>query len=271
MSTTAAQILIVEDEAKIRANLEKMLEQEEYQVVSVGSGEAALERIAIQTFDLALLDLKLPGIGGIEVLTALRKQSPETVVVILTAHASLDTAVEALRQGAHDYLFKPCKPAELLESIRRGLSNRQSETQKHNLLRELEHLSSRLDDIRAAVVETPTQPFPSMAEPTGEQRRFWPRGRLIVDLLRHAITVDDQPVELTPLEFELLTYLVKQAPRVVPPSELVRAVLGYDPEQFEASQAVRTHIYHIRQKIKKTTGRTDVIRTIRGVGYTIVE
>ena len=110
MST--ARILVVDDESSIRLFLEETLTNDGHQVVSAVSGEEALVLIAEQSFDLALLDLNLTGIGGMEVLAALRRQSPDTVVIILTAHASLETAVEALRQGAHDYLFKPCKTVQ---------------------------------------------------------------------------------------------------------------------------------------------------------------
>ena len=120
------KVLVVDDEANIRASLKEMLTRDGHQVVTVDSGEAALALISgtTQAFDVVLIDLKMKGIGGIKVLKALRQQSPDTVAIVLTAHASLGTAVEAVRHGAHDYLFKPCKPTELRESIRRGSQNR---------------------------------------------------------------------------------------------------------------------------------------------------
>ncbi|MEE8392054.1 MAG: response regulator [Anaerolineae bacterium] len=120
-------ILVVDDEPGIRFFLEEIFTRDGYQVVAVDSGEAALERIAAQEFDLALIDLQMKGIGGIDVLTALHDQSPDTTAIVLTAHGSMETAVEALRQGAHDYLFKPCKADDLRESVRAGLLKRQRE------------------------------------------------------------------------------------------------------------------------------------------------
>jgi DNA-binding response OmpR family regulator len=119
------RILVVDDEPGIRFFLEDTLTRDGYQVTAVETGEAAVRAIAVQEFDLALVDLKLTGMGGMEVLAYLRQQSPDTAVILLTAHASLDTAVQALRQGAHDYLFKPCKTVELRESVRTGLLRRQ--------------------------------------------------------------------------------------------------------------------------------------------------
>ena len=265
-----AKILVVDDEVNIRASLKEMLTRDGHQVVTAESGEAALALLSTHEFDLALIDLKLTGIGGIEVLTALRQQSPDTVAIVLTAHASLETAVEALRKGAHDYLFKPCKPAELRESIRQGLFNRRG-AQRLKLLHQVEQMTSSLEDIRATILEQIEEPPPTTVQPPERQHRFLQRGKLIVDLLRHVITVDGHLLDLSPTEFDLLVCLIRKAPQIVSPQELVRDVQGYESEQWEASETIRQHIYRIRQKIKKVTGRANVIRTVRGLGYTIDE
>ncbi len=93
---------------------------------------------------------------------------------------------------------------------------------------------------------------------------------VIVDPIRHVITVSGNLLELSPTEFGLLAYLVGEAPRVVSAQELIREVQGYENESWEARDAVRTHIYHIRQKIKTVVGH-DLIRTVRGVGYALTE
>ncbi|MEE8391071.1 MAG: response regulator [Anaerolineae bacterium] len=122
--TATASVLVVDDDPGVRSFLQDMLTDEGHRVIAVESGEAALAQIAVQEFDLAVIDLKMEGIGGMEVLAELRRRAPDTVAIILTGHASLSTAVEALRQGAHDYLFKPCKLEELRKSVRRGLNRR---------------------------------------------------------------------------------------------------------------------------------------------------
>jgi DNA-binding response OmpR family regulator len=262
-----ARVLIVDDEANIRASIEEMLIRDGHHAVAVESGEAALALIETQEFDLALIDLRMKGIGGIEVLTELRQRSPNMVAIVLTAHASLGTAVEALRLGAHDYLFKPCNPDELRESIRRGLLNRQEEQQR-DLLRQLERMASDLEDIRTSLEQT-DQPSPIVTQPADEQRRFLQKGNLIVDFLRHVVTIDGHLLDLSPTEFDMMAYLIREAPRVVPPQELVREVQGYESPHWEASETVRQHIYRIRQKVEEVTGRRNVIQTVRGVGYTI--
>jgi DNA-binding NtrC family response regulator len=129
-----ANILVVDDDPLICKQLKKVLTHDGHQVLTVQSGEAALEHIAAQEFDVALIDLKLKGIGGMKVLDTLRQQSPTTVAIILTGHATLETVSKALRQGAHDYLFKPCRAKELRKSVRDGLLRRQEKLHQHRSL-----------------------------------------------------------------------------------------------------------------------------------------
>lgn len=237
-------ILVVDDEPGVLQPLRAILQRAGYVVTAVDSGEAALGQITQQRFDLALIDLKLKGIGGIEVLAALREQSPDTVAIILTAHATLDTAVEALRRGAHDYIFKPCRTEELLESLRSGLLKR--------------------DAARAeGVTGRPTPPVPAAPATRGR----W--AGLEVDLDTHVATLDGRPLDLSPAEFNVLAHLVQEAPRVVPAQELVQRALGYSAEPWEARDLIRFHIHRLRAKIAAVAGHVDLIRTVRGIGYTL--
>ena len=271
--TSKAKILIIDDEANIRLSLEELLTQDGHHIVAAETGEAALKHISNQQFDLALVDLKLPGIDGIDVVKNLKQHAPETIAIVLTAHATLETAIAALRQGAHDYLFKPCDPIQLRESVRQGLLNRRSNVQQRDLIDQLENLRHSLDTLQSTMARSPTAALSSLLtqQPPDEQRRFLQYGMLTVDLLQHVITLDGGLLDLTPTEFELLAYLVKQAPRIVSSKELIQKVQGYESEHWEAKETVRSHIYHIRQKIRKIVGSTDVIRTVRGVGYTIAK
>ncbi len=279
-TSPTAKILVVDDETAILLTLEDMLTHDGHQVTTAESGEAALALINKQIFDLALLDLSLGDMTGTEVLAALRQQSPDTVAIMLTAYASLETAVEALRQGAHDYLFKPCSTMALRESIQRGLLKRQQAVQQRDILRHLRQcLTNNLEDIQTVLAEQTTSPAPApgpealdialSAPPNKQSERFLQQDGLIVDFLRHVITLDGNLLELSPTEFNLMAYLVNEAPRVISAQELVGAVQGYESKPWEASEIARAHIYHIRQKIKKATGHTNIIRTVRGVGYTI--
>jgi DNA-binding response OmpR family regulator len=268
--STAAKILIVDDEESIRFSLEDLLGRDGHDVVCVESGESALDEIARQEFDLALLDLKLGGIGGLEVLAALREQSMETAVIVLTAHGSMETAIDALRQGAHDYLLKPCDAASLRESVRTALQKREREQRQRALLLHVEQSSTNsLEEIRAAAVEPLPQEntLPGEVTPAAMQTLQW--GGLVVHLGRHMVTLDGHPLELTRTEFDLLAQLARRAPNVVSPQELVMEVQGYDCEGFEAAEIVRHLVHRIRQKARSCAGRTNIIRTVRGVGYAL--
>ena len=119
-----ANILVVDDEANIRFFLEEMLTHDGYRVVTASDGEAALKYASQEEFDLVLVDIQMPKVNGMEVLIRLRETRPNTVVIILTAHATLETAIEALRQGAHDYQLKPCTADDLRSSVKSGLLKR---------------------------------------------------------------------------------------------------------------------------------------------------
>ncbi len=263
------KILIVDDEPNIRLFLKDILSQDGYEIDTAESGEVAVEHIEAQHFDLALVDLKLPGIDGIDVLKTARQKSVETVIIVLTAHASLESAIEALRQGAHDYLFKPCKPAELRNSVRRGLFNRQTIDRQRDLIDQLKEMSSNIESIRDTIVESQPETPPLQSESEPARTRFLEQEPLTIDLLQHIVLLDGQRLETTPTEFELLVYLLREAPRAVSPQELIENIQGYEVEAWEASNIIRRHVHRLRQKIKDIDGPSDLIYTVRGVGYAL--
>ncbi len=266
-----SHILVVEDEINIRIFLEDLLRGEGYRVTAVASGESALQHIVLHRFDLALLDLKLEGISGIEVLRVLHEKSPETTVIILTAHGSLETAVHALRLGAHDYLFKPCEADELRQSVRRGLQKQiQEQQQKQNLWLLEQALNTTLNNLRAAVGVIPPQ-TPSPTEPVADKPSVLQHGAIQVDLARHTVTFNGRLLKLTPIQFDLLAHLVAQAPRVVSTQELVTHLYTHGTLLAEDSDVIRTHVYRIRQTIKEAGGDAEFIRTIRGIGFALQE
>jgi DNA-binding response OmpR family regulator len=263
------KILIVDDEPAIRSFLSDALSGQGRQVATADSGEEALAQVAVDEYDLVMLDLKMRGMGGMAVLGELRAQWPDTAVIVLTAHASLETAVEALRRGADDYLLKPSGIVELRESVRTALGERQRKLEQRELLARLRRtFSDNLERLEAIGIGEVGHGRP-VAELDRHAGRFVQQGGLIVDLTRHRITLEGQLLELSPTEFDLVAYLAGEAPRVVPPLELVQAVQGYECLPVEAADIARSHIYNIRQKMEAAAGRRDVIRTVRGAGYSL--
>ena len=121
----AARLLVIDDEALIRDTLAEFLTQEGFIVESCASGEQALARASEQQFDIAICDVQLPGIDGLELLDRLLKLSPQTFVLLVTAYATVENAVQAFQRGAHDYLMKPIILDEVLGKLRRMIRFRE--------------------------------------------------------------------------------------------------------------------------------------------------
>ncbi len=267
---TPAKILIVDDEESIRFFLEDLLARDGYQVVAVESGESALASIAHEEFDLALLDLMLEGICGLEVQAALCERGHDTAVVFLTAHASLESAIDALRLGAQDYLLKPCNAASLRESVRAALQKREERRRERALLFHVQKsLAASLEEIRAATTGPVSLEQPPASETDRDATAGVEQGGLVVDLHRRVMALDGHVLELTRTEFDLLACLAKRAPCVVSPQELVRHVQGYECGWHEARDITRHLVHRIRHKAQDCAGSTDLIRNVRGVGYAL--
>jgi DNA-binding NtrC family response regulator len=118
------RILIIEDDKRLREVLKKILNREGFDVEISGDGASGITEIKQGFFDIALTDLKMPGIDGMEVLKAIKKISPQTYVIIMTAYGTIDSAVEAMKNGAFDYITKPFKTEEILIVIQKALEDR---------------------------------------------------------------------------------------------------------------------------------------------------
>src|SRR5262249_51416158 len=136
-ATGTARILVVDDEPLIREALEEYLTQEGYRVSTCATGEQALEQAAQHFFEVALCDVQLPGLDGIETLERLLQISPQTFVLLVTAYATVENAIEAFQRGAHDYLMKPIVLDEVTAKLRRILEYRTVVQENAWLRREL--------------------------------------------------------------------------------------------------------------------------------------
>jgi two-component system response regulator HydG len=122
-----ANILIVDDEESIRIGCTRTLTEEGYRAQSVGSGESALTAIEKVSFDAIILDLKMPGMPGMEVLKKIKESDPTSIVIIITGYGTIDVAVKAMREGAYDFITKPFTPDGLLKVVERAVDSRRRE------------------------------------------------------------------------------------------------------------------------------------------------
>lgn len=142
MEQARGSILVVDDEAASRESLKDVLGDEGYDVTAAADGRQAVELLGTGEFDIVITDLRMPGLDGVGLLREVRRLCPQTLVILMTAHASVETAVEALRQGAHDYMLKPLEFDEVLVKVARLLERRELAWQIQYLRREVE---SRFD------------------------------------------------------------------------------------------------------------------------------
>lgn len=119
------KILIVDDEKNIRLTLRRSLESLQYEIHEALTGEEAIEMMLQQKYDLILLDLKLPGMSGLDVIRSMRNQKIDTKIVIISAHGTIESAVESMKLGASDFIEKPFTPDDIRQIVLRHIEDRQ--------------------------------------------------------------------------------------------------------------------------------------------------
>ena len=249
-------ILVVDDEKAARKSLADILRLEGYEVMSVEDGASALTFLNDQEVDLMLLDIRMPGMDGIEIMQQASEISPETQIVMLTAHGSMESAIEALRYGAHDYLIKPSSPQEILSSVAGALARHADAQRKRLLLGQLETSLQQLKDAEGV-------------EKSGiaGQRVISLPDAVMVDLARREIWRGNERVTLTPTEGKLLRILLENKGRVMTHRDLVFLVQGYEISDWEAPEVLRPLVSRLRRKLSAFPGGERWIANVRGTGY----
>ncbi len=273
-----AHVLVVDDEGAIRYSVSKTLQRVGYTVNEAASGEEALEAMKKDRYDVVLTDIRMPGLTGVELLKRIKEVAPDAIVILMTGYASLGTAVEALRLGAHDYLIKPSSSQDIRQSVARGVERARNLKRRRALLDAIRSNVSELTRTDADVVKNifddadfEDEP-PKMDEPIAEPiSTNMTLGPLTIYPGRYQIAVDNQPIDLTPTEFDLLLYLAAHRGRVVSCHELVREVRGYTVDEAEAREVIRPHVSNLRRKLKQAGQDADLIVNVRGIGYRLSE
>jgi len=218
------KILVIDDEPSITNLVTAYLKPEGYEVYVAADGNAGLKSARAFKPDLIILDVMLPGMDGIELLTRLRRVS-EVYVIMLTARTEETDKIVGLSIGADDYMTKPFSPRELVARVKAALR--------------------RLKTGAGSGVEGSVLSFMHIRIDTGAR----------------TVHVDEHPIELTAIEFDLIKTLAENRGRVLTREQLLEKVWG--GEYFGEMRVVDVHLGHIRQKL----GRDDLIATVRGVGY----
>jgi len=217
-----AKILVIDDEPSIVNLVTAYLKPEGYEVLTAMDGPSGLKAAHAFKPDLVILDIMLPGMDGIELLSRLRRES-EVYVILLTARTEETDKIVGLSVGADDYVTKPFSPRELTARVKAALRRIQTGSGSEKTVLSFRHLH--------------------------------------IDIGARIVTVDETPIELTAIEFDLLKALAENRGRVLSREQLLEKVWGGG--YFGEIRVVDVHLGHVRQKL----GRDDLIATIRGVGY----
>lgn len=250
------KILVVDDEAVFRDSVCEILRGEGYTVQDAADGSAAHDMLMENDYDLVLLDIRMPGMTGIEILKVIENKAPDTKVILLTAHGTVETAIEALRHGAHDYILKPASPHSILTSVARALAQRAEKQQRKMLLDQLESSLKRLKDSEGINYTVDV-----------ERKSISLKDGVMFDIERREIWEGSQRLSLTPTEAKLLCVLAENRGRVIYHKDLVLLVQGYDVKDWEAPEVLRPLISRLRRKLGVFPGGENWVVNVRGSGY----
>ena len=229
---TTVNVLVVDDEERIRRLLRMYLEREDFNIEEAENGTEALELSLNNDYDVILLDIMMPEMDGIEVCTELRKEK-DTPVIMLTAKGEEANRVQGLETGADDYIVKPFSPREVVLRVKAILRRSASANMQNN--------NAGSKNVLV---------FP----------------HLTIDHDAHRVTAEEEEVSLTPKEYELLCFLAKSPDKVFSREELLKEVWQY--EFFGDLRTVDTHVKRLREKLNNVSKQAaKMIVTVWGVGY----
>ncbi len=224
------RVLIVDDDPGILDVVSYALKNEGYEADTVENGEKALDALGRESYDLLILDLMMPGTSGLEVCRKLRKDNRIPILMLTAKDAELDRVL-GLEIGADDYVTKPFSVPELVSRVRAMLRRRDFDRE----------------------------------EGEGIVRSV---GGVRVDLARHQVTVDGEPVQLTPSEFKLCALLAQEPERVFTRRQIMEYL--WDSPYVGDQHACEVHVSNLRRKLEHDPSKPQRILTVRGVGYKLV-
>ena len=227
MDSVQGTLLLVEDDTSIRRGLKATLAAMLFEIGEASTGEEALTRLRMVDYDLVLMDLNMPGMGGVEACRRIRREFPQISILVVTVRDSQEDIVEALDAGADDYITKPFQIGELTARIR-------------------------------AVLRRSRTPPPAVEE-------IVQVGIFELHPARRLLTKRGKEIRLTPTEFELIAYLISHAGHPVLHAKLLTSVWG--PEYGDEREYLRTFIMQLRKKIEDDPANPVYLKTVNYLGY----
>ncbi len=252
-----SHVLVVEDDPTTCTVLAHLLQEAGYCVTQVSDGETALDVLEKEAFSVVLTDIVMGDVGGVEVLHTARSQPYQPVVILLTGYGTLETCIDALRAGAFDYLLKPCADEKILETVHRAAKHYQKE---RNIIQAVDTLSEivsgqPLDSAARGAPTTTGYQLPNgkhgpvAKDDAPKTNQSFQVGALFIGATRHRVTLNDDPLAVTPIEFALLRYLAQ-----TPGETRSYSSIAYHTHQLllgsnEAQNLLRPHARNLRRKL----------------------
>lgn len=249
------RILVVDDEAAIRNFLVRVLMLSGYDVQSASDGREALDQLENTSYDVMVTDIKMHRLDGVELLRTAKERYPDLAVILLTGHATVPSAIAALRHHAHDYLLKPAKNEDILSTVAAALESRA----RQQRLDRLEQIAGQFLNI--------VQPDERVSQPEATHPDY---GELKFDASAHRASLAGRPLDLTPTEFRLLLELVRSLGETHGYVTLVQIACGYTCSRREAREIIGAHVLNLRKKMGVKPGSALYVESVRGVGYRLI-
>lgn len=269
------RLLLVDDEYNIRASMSELLRLRGYHVDEAGSGPEGLAALARQPYDLMVLDMLMPGMHGVEVMRQARGLRPDLAIIVLTAHATVESAIASVKSDVTDYMLKPCNFDDLAVTIERSLAARAKQQRRQRMLELVGEAMNMLADDQVSappVAAPPSAPIdlPAKTALTADEDTLRV-GTLTLDRQKRLAILDvnpTQPVELTESEVSVLETLMQHPNKVLSVKELANSALGYQGlDKWTLESVVRSCVFRLRQKIEPAPDSPQLICTVRGRGY----
>jgi len=262
--SSVSTILVIDDEPNLRRTLAAILQRAGYLVTTASTAREALENLTTGAFDLVFLDIRMPEMDGMTVLPQIRRMYPDMPVLIVTAHATLETAMQAVRQGARDYLLKPVDPEKILARVAEILAEQKLPARRQQIFSQLQNLLGELNSI-----DKPESSPAAAAPPvqTLDPVRFLNCGPFTLDLHTRFVRFEDRKIPLPPSSFDFLVTLARHCPNPVTYETLIVESQGYTLTRAEAREMARWQVHELRKSIESNPHQPHYIITVRDVGY----
>lgn len=260
MSSVAFDVLVVDDDDLVRSLIVQALQRRpQLRLDQACSKAEALELCKLRPYDLVVSDVRLEAAAaGVELLQAIKKRSPSTAVILLTAYGTLATAVGALRERADNYLLKPLSMAELDASVASALERRSASRGQQTTLRRV------INSLQNMVCDRSEPPEPQVEAPKDSSQRYISAGAISLDTFQRRALVDGSALDLTETEWSILQMLMQAGELVVTFEQLVAHTHKLRMPRESARSLLASHIRNLRRKLGPFSCQ---LKNIRGIGF----